>query len=323
MEPIANYFSSSLKEKMQRLSLDGKLLQEIRLRAYKPVIIYIDNEEFFLSVYGEITKDITSAMVTMPKDIADTLELMSEYSLYSYEEEIRNGYITIKGGHRVGVVGKAVIENNKIKTLKNISGLNIRISHQMVGCADKILMYILNGCSIYNTLIVSPPKCGKTTILRDVARQISDGRERFKGLNVSIVDERSEIAACFNGMSQNDVGTRTDVLDGCPKVCGMRILLRAMSPDVVIVDEIGGEEDAGAIRDILNAGIKVVCSLHAADLEDIKNKKYVADLINEKAFEKIVFLSNKRGIGTLDSVWDVKSGRWDTRGRISEVGGRR
>ncbi|HBY19944.1 MAG TPA: stage III sporulation protein AA [Clostridiales bacterium] len=308
---------------MQRLSLDGKLLQEIRLRAYKPVIIYIDNEEFFLSVYGEITKDITSAMVTMPKDIADTLELMSEYSLYSYEEEIRNGYITIKGGHRVGVVGKAVIENNKIKTLKNISGLNIRISHQMVGCADKILMYILNGCSIYNTLIVSPPKCGKTTILRDVARQISDGRERFKGLNVSIVDERSEIAACFNGMSQNDVGTRTDVLDGCPKVCGMRILLRAMSPDVVIVDEIGGEEDAGAIRDILNAGIKVVCSLHAADLEDIKNKKYVADLINEKAFEKIVFLSNKRGIGTLDSVWDVKSGRWDTRGRISEVGGRR
>ena len=323
MEPIANYFSSSLKEKMQRLSLDGKLLQEIRLRAYKPVIIYIDNEEFFLSVYGEITKDITSAMVTMPKDIADTLELMSEYSLYSYEEEIRNGYITIKGGHRVGVVGKAVIENNKIKTLKNISGLNIRISHQMVGCADKILMYILNGCSIYNTLIVSPPKCGKTTILRDVARQISDGREKFKGLNVSIVDERSEIAACFNGMSQNDVGTRTDVLDGCPKVCGMRILLRAMSPDVVIVDEIGGEEDAGAIRDILNAGIKVVCSLHAADLEDIKNKKYVADLINEKAFEKIVFLSNKRGIGTLDSVWDVKSGRWDTRGRISEVGGRR
>jgi len=323
LEPIANYFSSSLKEKMQRLSLDGKLLQEIRLRAYKPVIIYIDNEEFFLSVYGEITKDITSAMVTMPKDIADTLELMSEYSLYSYEEEIRNGYITIKGGHRVGVVGKAVIENNKIKTLKNISGLNIRISHQMVGCADKILMYILNGCSIYNTLIVSPPKCGKTTILRDVARQISDGRERFKGLNVSIVDERSEIAACFNGMSQNDVGTRTDVLDGCPKVCGMRILLRAMSPDVVIVDEIGGEEDAGAIRDILNAGIKVVCSLHAADLEDIKNKKYVADLINEKAFEKIVFLSNKRGIGTLDSVWDVKSGRWDTRGRISEVGGRR
>ncbi|HCC06721.1 MAG TPA: stage III sporulation protein AA [Clostridiales bacterium] len=311
MNQVMNFFSNSLRERMQNLNLEGKMLQEIRLRVYKPVIIYIDNEEYFLSVNGEISKESISPMIILPKDITDTLELMSEYSLYSYEEELKNGYITIKGGHRVGIVGKVVIENNKIKTLKNISGLNIRISHQMMGCADKILIHVLNSPSIYNTLIVSPPKCGKTTILRDITRQISDGNPEFKGLNVSIVDERSEIAACFNGMPQNDVGIRTDVLDGCPKVWGMRILLRSMSPDVVVVDEIGGEEDAKAIRDILNAGIKVICSLHASDFEDIKSKKYVADLINEKAFEKIVFLSNKKGMGTLDCVWNIANRRWD------------
>lgn len=299
MQEIISYLSDSVKQNIGEI--DTEKIQEIRLRVNRPIVVRLDNKEYISNKEYIISK----------KDIDDTLGIMSEFSLYSYEEQLKSGFITIKSGHRIGIVGRTVMESGKIKTIKDISGLNIRVAHQVTGCADNVMPYIITGNSIFNTLIISPPRCGKTTLIRDVAKNISDGYKGTNGLNVAIVDERSEIAACSCGVPQNDVGLRTDILDGCPKVDGMRILLRAMAPDVIIVDEIGDSEDAKAIKDILSAGVKVICSVHALDFEDIKNKKYIAELIQDKFFEKLIFLSSKKGVGTIEGIWSVKDKRWE------------
>jgi len=223
-------------------------------------------------------------------DIAETVERISQYSLYAMEEELRMGYITLPGGHRVGVVGKTVVEDGSIRTIRPISGLNIRISRAVKGCGDKILPQILN----HNTMIISPPGCGKTTLLRDIIRLMSDKSK----LTVGVVDERSEIGGSYKGVPQNDVGIRTDILDGCPKAEGMILLLRAMSPDVIAVDELGGEGDALAVENVCNAGIKIICTVHGYGLEDVRKKPNLRDLIDKKIFTKFVVLkaAGKEGI---------------------------
>lgn len=172
-------------------------------------------------------------------DMKEMMDYMSGYSLYAFEDEIAKGYLTIPGGHRVGVAGQVVVEEGKVKYIQNISFANIRISHEKIGCADKILPYLWKENRIKNTLIIAPPRCGKTTILRDLARKISG---EYAEKNVVVVDERSEIAGCYRGEPQKDVGPRTDVLDRCPKAVGMMMAVRSLSPEVLVVDEIGGKQ---------------------------------------------------------------------------------
>ena len=231
--------------------------------------------------------------------------------MYAFEEEIRQGFITISGGHRIGITGKTIINEDSIKGMKHISYINVRLAHQVKGCADIVLPYLVNGKTqgIYHTLIISPPKCGKTTLLRDIIRQISNGSSYLQGMNVGVVDERSEIGACYMGVPQNELGIRTDILDCCPKAKGMMMLIRSMSPQVIAVDEIGSKEDLEAISHVISCGCKLIATVHGSSIEDIKSKPVLGELLHNKVFERYVILSNIKKIGHLEEIYDTSGSR--------------
>ena len=188
--------------------------------------------------------------------------------------------------------------------MRNISFINIRISHEIKGCGDKLLPYIYDGRNIYHTLIISPPGCGKTTLLRDVVRLISDGGNQHRGINVGVVDERSEIGACNMGIPQNDVGMTTEILDCCPKAEGMLMLIRSMSPSVIAIDEIGNSEDIDALAYVMNCGCKIIATVHGNSIDDIKNKPVLRKLVDEKLFRRFVVLSGKGMPGNIEFIFD-------------------
>ena len=197
-----------------------------------------------------------------------------------------------------------MIENGRVKNLKQISSLNVRVSHEIVGCADKLFPYITRNKQMYHTLLISPPRCGKTTILRDLIRQISDGNEWVKGCTVGVVDERSELAGCYQGIPQNHMGMRTDVLDGCPKADGMLMLIRSMSPQVVAVDEIGAPEDIQAIKYAMHCGCKMIATVHGESIEEIQRKPLLEQLMREQCFERYVLLCNRKHVGEIAGIYD-------------------
>jgi stage III sporulation protein AA len=291
----------------QAVLMNAERLEELRLRADKPLMLQNYNREWFVGRDGSLQGSPEGSYIVKQEDIKTSLELMSENSIYAYQDEIKNGYITIKGGHRVGLSGRVVSDGGCVRNIKDIAGLNIRISNQIIGCSEKVMKYIIkNSSEIYNTLIVSPPQCGKTTILRDVARTLSDGftKADFRGIKVGIVDERSEIAACLHGVPQNNVGFRTDVLDGCPKSAGMAMLIRSMSPNVIITDEIGNEGDRDAVHCVLNAGVKIVTSAHGYNVSELQSRREVLRMMEEKVFERYIVLGCVNGPGTLMEVID-------------------
>lgn len=305
-ESLSLVFSTSIQEILKKLgNRTFQEIEEIRIRVNQPLIIYKNSREYFLTSSGQLSHTSGSAYRVHIHDITQTIERMSNYSLYAFEEEVKQGFITLQGGHRVGLVGKAVLEESKIKTIRYIAGMNIRIAHQILGCADGVFPYIMAKQRLFHTLIASPPGCGKTTLLRDIIRQLSNGKNG-KGFNVGVVDERSEIAGCYKGIPQNDLGIRTDVLDGCPKVQGIMMLIRAMSPQVIAVDEIGCEEDIYAIEKALNAGVTIISTVHAFTYEDLLQKPVLSKLLEKKVFERFILLSRKRGVGTIEQIMDIR-----------------
>ena len=269
-------------------------IQEIRIKIQKPIILYTDRGEIILS------RDVTK------EDFKFIIQRISNYSIYAYEEEIKQGFITLKGGHRVGIAGECVMENNKIKTIKNISSLNIRISKEVIGCSKEVIKYIVDDNNIKNTLIISPPKCGKTTILRDITRVLSSGSQSLKGKKVVVIDERSEIGASYNGIPQMNLGIRTDILDNCLKREGMLMAIRSLSPDVLICDEIGTKEDIDALNTAFNSGVNVVVTVHGSNLNDIKERKSFDDFLSSGIIERIIVLSNRLGVGTIENIYSLK-----------------
>lgn len=277
-------------------------LQEIRLRIGQPIILKIRGEEYGLCENGCCL--LSKGMTITRQGLNELLRCMSDFSLYALEEELKQGFMTLEGGHRVGLVGKVVLEQNQVKTLRYISGMNIRIAHEVLGCSEKVMPYIVGRDKVCHTLIVSPPGCGKTTLLRDIVYQLSEGFHGYGPYTVGVVDERSEIAACYQGVPQNHLGKRTDVLDGCPKVEGMRMLLRAMAPQVVAVDEIGKSQDCEALQEMLNAGVTLLCTVHGKDEKECLQRPYLKTLLEEGLFERLIILSHRQGPCTVEAILD-------------------
>ena len=293
-EKIKKVLGSKINHILNENQISFSNLQEIRLRIGKPLIIVSDNIEFVLQ--KTIEKD----------ELMEILEYVSNYSLHAFENELKQGFITIEGGHRVGMTGQVLIENGEVKNIKHISSMNIRMSHEILNCADVILPYITRNKQIYNTLIISPPRCGKTTLLRDLVRQVSDGSRWVKGCTVGVVDERSELGGCYLGVPQNQLGIRTDVLDNCPKSKGMLMLIRSMSPQVIAVDELGSTEDIHALEYAMHCGCKMIATVHAASMDEIRSKPLFEQMVKERRFERYVVLGNQHHIGEINGIYDER-----------------
>ena len=295
---IIRVLSESVQKIIEQERMDFSELQEIRLRIGQPVTVLYQNEELILPTMYSEKKRLGK------QEMKETIEHISNYSLYAYEHELKQGFITIEGGHRVGMAGQVIMEGGKIKNMKYISSINIRVSHEVLDCANKIFPYITYNKQMYHTLIISPPRCGKTTLLRDVIRQISDGNRWIKGCTVGVVDERSELGGCYLGVIQNNLGMRTDILDRCPKADGMIMLIRSMAPQVVAVDEIGAKEDVHAIEYAMHCGCKMLATAHGDSMEEICKKPIFEKLIREKRFERYVILSNRYRLGGIEAGYD-------------------
>lgn len=312
-DDLLKIFSMRLRTLLAQTVLDYELLQEIRLRVDAPLMVRYQNSEYFISNSSKLTKSNVDAFLITKAEIKETMEYISNYSLYAFEEEVKQGFITIMGGHRIGIAGKVIIDEGKIKSMKYISFINIRLSHQVKGCANRVLPYLVKDNSIFHTLIISPPGCGKTTLLRDMIRQLSDGVSlngtKMQGLQIGVVDERSEIAACYMGIPQNELGIRTDVLDCCPKAKGMMLLIRSMSPQVLAVDEIGVGEDISAIHYAMGCGLKMIATVHGGSIDEVREKPLLGDLIKKRVFERYVILSNAKEVGKVEEIYDERGSR--------------
>ena len=259
-------------------------IQEVRIYAEKNAAavkngMLVDTGVFIGA--GELTKIIQS---------------MCRGSIFAAQTSLVSGFLTIEGGHRVGVCGRCVCENGVVTHMADISAVCIRIAGEIRGAADGIMEYVEYGRKLYNTLIISPPGCGKTTLLRDIARQLG-GRHR-----VCIVDERSEIAACKGGVPSYDVGKYTCVMDSVPKANGIMMLLRTMSPEVIITDETGSAEEEKAIYNMINCGTKIITSAHGYSEKDPGSSEYIGRLTQRNVFERVIVVSSRLGAGTIEKI---------------------
>lgn len=291
-EEVFSIFPNMLREILTELRVDAGHLQEIRIRAGRPVSVMCGNREY-----------VSGCLVTGTQ-VGEILAYLSSYSLYAYEDEIRQGFLSLPGGHRVGLAGRTVLEKEHIKTMTEISSLNIRFAHEVKGCADLLIPYLWEGEKLMHTLIVSAPGIGKTTLLRDCIRQISDGSSSHSGMTVGVVDERSEIAGTFRGVPGNDVGIRTDVLDGCPKAEGMMMLIRSMAPKVVAVDEVGSREDLTALMSAMHCGCVLLATVHGSSMEELERKPVLREMMEMRLFERYVVLKPGRKPGQLGKILD-------------------
>lgn len=294
MEEILRMFSEGIQTQLNgQIRKRWPSLQEIRIRLGQPVeLIFNDNVEWINSV--KPTR----------KDMMYIINQLSEFSLYRMEEELREGYITIEGGHRVGLAGKVNTRHGTVKALQYITFMNIRIAKEKIGAAEFIMPYLHDNQQYMNTLFIGAPLMGKTTLIRDVTRIMSSGWRGVEAKKIGVVDERSEIGASLKGGPQHELGRRTDVLDACPKAEGMMMLIRSMSPEVIIVDEIGSEEDVQALLEAINAGVTVICTIHGQSLDELKKRPSVQPLFYHKVFKRMILLENEGSPGRIKAVYN-------------------
>ena len=268
-----------------------KQITEIRIRANKPILIYTNQKELSIDKEGNLIYVPEKGKIFSYPELQQLLDFWCQDSRYAFQNEIKRGFLTIEGGHRIGICGEVVAdESGNVQSIKYISTVNIRIAHEIKGVADKIMEYIFINKQIRNTLLISAPGAGKTTLLRDIIRQLSNGYGGNRGVNVGLVDERGEIGACFQGIPQLDVGIRTDILDNCKKAEGMSRLLRTMTPAVIAVDELGSAEEIELMQQMSGNGCAVIATIHGNSIEEVKQKKMLKEIWEHQIFSNIIFL---------------------------------
>lgn len=314
-EQIAPVLAERLRQAILGLPEEiRRQLEEVRIRLGRPLQVYYGGREAFVTLAGLPAHSAEDGHLVTEEDIAQTLNLMTNSSLYALEEELKRGYLTIPGGHRVGLAGRALLDGQgQLRGLKEITTFNLRIARDVRNAAGKIAHLLIDSAAyrLHNTLLISPPQCGKTTLLRDFARRLSAGtlHPKLPPLKVGIVDERSEIAASWHGVPQHDLGPRTDVLDACPKAEGMQMLIRSMSPHVLVTDEIGRPEDGAALLEAIHAGVQVVTTAHGFGMHEVRNRPVLRQLFEQGAFARYIVLSRRRGPCTVEGVYDRRGER--------------
>ncbi len=286
--------SPRLSELFRLLSENEKnSVREIRLRKDNPVIAVTENGIRFVHESGRLTGVFSSfAVRTDDREIDEIFHRICSYSVYACKDTVNRGYVTVEGGHRVGVAGTAVTENGRITAIRDVNCLNLRIAREIRGAADEVFRrYYSDGLS--GLIVAGPPSSGKTTVLRDLARQLS-GEERGIFAKVFVCDERGEIGAVHNGKVQNDLGINCDVLTSYPKNEGIIIGLRSFSPDIIICDEIATEDEATAVESGLCSGVHFALSVHATDKRDLYSKPIVQRLLESGCFGNVVLLSGSK-----------------------------
>ncbi|HNU94756.1 MAG TPA: stage III sporulation protein AA [Bacillota bacterium] len=319
LDQICPALPPRVREAVRALSVaDRQSLLEIRLRRGRPAMGVTAEGDLYLCCAGQpvdCTEDEWAAAV----------RLVTQCSVYALERELSAGFITLPGGHRVGLVGRAVLDGETVRTQTELSSMNYRVAREMPGVADRLMPYVLSAdrTRVLNILILSGPGLGKTTLLRDIARQLSTGLEWGSergsqsepcrgagaptGFRVGIVDERSEIAACSQGVPQNQLGPRADVIDGCPKAAGIMMMIRSMSPDVVVTDEVGRDRDANALEEASRCGVAVIATAHALDPEDAARRPVLREVLARGAFDRAVVLGRSLGLGTCERIVNLRS----------------
>jgi len=307
VETILNFLPKNIADLISQIPPTQKEeLEEIRIRINRPIEMTMKGAPRFLSY------------IIKPDDAFHLMNKISHFSIYTLEEELKQGFITVSGGHRIGLAGKVILEGGKVKAIRDISSFNIRIAREKVGIAEPIMPYLFQG-NWMHTMVIGPPQTGKTTLLRDIARIASSGSivRGIQAQKVGIVDERSEIAGCVNGIPQLTFGDRIDVLDACPKAEGMMMMIRSMSPDILVVDEIGRKEDAEAIQEAVHAGIKLMMTTHGTSIDEIKNRPSLRNIIEQKIFQRFVVLSRSSGPGTITHILDASGKEMNQKVRVT------
>jgi stage III sporulation protein AA len=281
-----------------------RMVIEVRIRVNQPLELNFGTETALVSPSGDLVADFKKAYIIRPEDLRKILNSITTGSFYALEEEITQGYFGLPGGHRVGFTGHVLQTSGKIRLIRDISSLNFRIAKAVKGVARPLIPLLWKDGRFLKTLIISPPAAGKTTLLREIIREVSYGIPQLgiAGLHVGLVDERSEIAGSFQGVAQLDVGPRTDVLDACPKKDGVYLLLRAMNPQLIATDEIGCSGDYEVIEDIINAGVSFIGTAHALNPAEAMNRPGLKRILEMALVERLIVLSNRLGVGTIESV---------------------
>jgi stage III sporulation protein AA len=302
---VLRFFPIELRQVLAGIQarLQSRII-EIRLRLNQPLEINLGNESRFVGATGAVIEDLKQALIIGSNELKRVINSITTGSFYALDEEMTQGYITLPGGHRVGFGGKVIQNAGKIRLIRNISSLNFRIAKEIRGIAQPVLPLLWKDGRFLKTMILSPPASGKTTLLREIIREVSYGVPglNLPGLTVGLVDERSEIAGSYQGVAQFDVGPRTDILDACPKKEGVYLLLRAMNPQIIATDEIGQESDWAVIEDIINAGISFITTAHARNITEAMFRPGLKRILETGSVERLIILSNRLGVGTVESI---------------------